>query len=332
VPTFCRHNRFLANCPICGAEQTQAAAPRRPGVRSSGGPVTRKRVTRSSGRGGNDLRVRHVARDADDGFRSRLVPGVKGSDAAGRLAQEIALATARLAALAAAPMGLYAEVAQSADLEEATWLAFLIAYLGPLEGEDPFAGVEAARTTWSSGALPQLDGVPLGLRTAHEPARGTATLEAYRAWAARAGSQQVAYAGEPAWTPERRFARAFERLALPGLHRDARFDLLVTLGQLGVYDLCAGALQFGGTDETTIAAKRVFGIGDTLLLERRAADLAAACKVPLAALDLALWNWSRPEPRVRPGIEPVPTRATLGFADGEADVDAFARIGDALGL
>lgn len=333
MPTFCRHNRFLANCPICAEEQAVAAGPRRTGVRSTGGPVTRKSTTaRSSSRGASSLRVRHVARDADDGFRSQLVPGIKATGAAERLAQEIAFAVARVSALAAAPTGLYAEVAQSADREEATWLAFLIAYLGPLEGEDPFAGVRAARTPWSSATLPDLDGVPLGLRAAHEPARGTATLEAYGAWVTRSGSQQAAYAGEPAWTPERRFARAFERLALPGLHRDARFDLLLTLGQLGVYDLRAGALQLGGSDETTIAAKRVFGIGDTLLLERRAADLAAACDIPLAALDLGLWNWSRPEPRVRPGIEPAPTRATLGFADGEPDADAYARIGATLGL
>ena len=46
----------------------------------------------------------------------------------------------------------------------------------------------------------------------------------------RAGSQAAAFTGETAWTPERRFARVFERMALPGLHRDARFDLLVTLG------------------------------------------------------------------------------------------------------
>ena len=33
---------------------------------------------------------------------------------------------------------------------------------------------------------------------------------------------------------ERRFARVFERMALPGLQRGARFDLLATLGRLGV--------------------------------------------------------------------------------------------------
>ena len=51
--------------------------------------------------------------------------------------------------------------------------------------------------------------------------------------------------GDPGWMPERRFARAFERLALPGMNRAARFDLLATLGSLGVYELRAGALGLG---------------------------------------------------------------------------------------
>jgi hypothetical protein len=329
VPTFCRHNRFLANCPICSREQAQAAAPKRPGVTRTGGTVTRKRASTSTT--GRDLRVRRLARESDDGFRCPLVPGVKASGDAQRLAQELAFASARVAALASDPPGLYAEIARAADRDEAVWLAFLIAYLGPLEGADPFAGVRAARTSWASGGLPELDGVPLGPRTAHEPARGDATLVAYRAWAQRAGSQAAAFEGEAAWTPERRFARAFERLALPGLHRDARFDLLVTLGQLGVFPLHAGALQLGGGDETTVAAKRVFAIGDTLLLERRAAELAAACEIELAALDLGLWNWSHPPRPAAVGREAEPPRASLGFA-GEPDADAFTRIGTALGL
>ena len=37
----------------------------------------------------------------------------------------------------------------------------------------------------------------------------------------RAGSQQAALSGDAAWTPERRFARVFERLALPGFGRAA---------------------------------------------------------------------------------------------------------------
>jgi hypothetical protein len=339
MPTFCRHNRFESNCPICAREKAEASAPRSPGVRSTGGPVTRKRAgtSRPSGRGGG-LRVRRVARESDDGFRSPLVPGIKASGDAERLAEELAFASGRLATLATEPPGLYGELAREPDREEAAWLAFLIAYLGPLDGDDPFAGIRAARTTWASGELPDLTEVPLGPRTSHDPARGTATLAAYRAWAERSGSQSAALTGEAAWTPERRFARVFERLALQGLARDARFDLLVMLGQLGFAEMRPAVLQFGGADDTTVAAKRVFGIGDTLLLERRATDLAAAAELPLAALDLGLWNWSRPIRQAQPGRPGGTTspgsaqRATLGVPDGEPDADAYARAADALGL
>ena len=74
----------------------------------------------------------------------------------------------------------------------------------------------------------------------------------------------------------------FERLALPGFARMGRYELLVTLGRLGLYELLPDSLQLAGArglsaeDLTTLAAKRVFGIGDPLLLERRAAALAQA--------------------------------------------------------
>jgi hypothetical protein len=258
------------------------------------------------------MQVRRLARGADDGFRSPLVPGLKSSEEAERLAEELAFAAGRLSRLESDPPGSYAEVAADGDLEERTWLAFLIAYMCPLDGDDPFAGVRAARTSWSSGEEPDLAGVPVGPRTAHDPTRGTQTLDAYRAWAARARSQAAAFGGDAAWSPERRFARAFERLALPGLHRDARFDLLVTLGRLGVYDLRAGSLQLGGDNEPTVAAKRALGIGDTFLLERRAAELAEAAGLPLEALDLGLYNWGV-RTRCTMGLEPTaePDRAAL---------------------
>lgn len=329
MPTFCRHNRFLAKCPICSRDQVEVVSAHGAGGSrtASGSAATRKRSSTSSSRTGG-MRVRHVAREQEDGFRSPLVPGLKASAAAERLAEEIAFASARLTALESEPPGLYREVAEQGDREEALWLAFLIAYLCPLEAEDPFATVREVRCAWASGESPQLDGAALGPRTAHDPARGDATLGAYRAWAERAGSQDAGFAGEQAWTPERRFARAFERLALPGLHRDARFDLLVTLGQLRVRELDAAALQLGGSDDTTVAAKRVFGIADTMLLERRAADLAAAGEVPLAALDLALWNWNRPAAPATGDRE----RATLGAAGVAPDADAYARVAAALGL
>ncbi|HKO28173.1 MAG TPA: hypothetical protein VJU80_12005 [Solirubrobacteraceae bacterium] len=267
--------------------------------------------------------MRRLERAADDGYRSELVPGLRASADAERLSEEIAFATGRLERLSAAPPGLYAEVASDGDPEERAWLAFQIAYLCPLDADDPFAAIDAARTTWASGELPTFDSVETGPRTAHDPARGSATIEAYKSWAGRAGSQAQAYTGEDSWTPQRRFGRVFERLALPGFHRDARFDLLVTLGHLGVFELRAGSLELGGSDEHTSAAKRAFGIADRLLLERRAEMLAGACGVPLEALDLGLFNWGRP-----PG-----ERATLGMGpDSPLDERALGGARDALGL
>jgi hypothetical protein len=328
LPSFCRHNRLVSNCPICSREQhvelrpiVSSGVPRisgPPGTPAGAGAERRRTSAKRAG----GLRVRQLVRGADDGFHSPLVPGLKSSADAERLAEELAFAAGRLALLDDDPPGLYAEVADPAgDLEERTWLAFLIAYLCPLDGDEPFASISAARVSWASGEEPALDGVQTGPRTAHDPSRGARTLDAYRAWARRAGSQGAAFAGEAAWTPERRFARVFERVAVPGFQRDARFDLLVTLGRLGVYELRAGSLHFGGENEVTVAAKRALGIGDPLLLERRAADLAGACGVPLDALDLGLHNWGRGE------------RATLGLGSrSEPDDATVAGILGALGL
>jgi hypothetical protein len=330
MPTFCRHNRLVQNCPICSREQhvelrpilsssaprSSSAAPRAPR------PPSSSRRSAAAPRGaGTGVRVRRLARGVDDGYRSPLVLGLKSSADAERLADELAFAAARLTRLEHDPPGLYQEVAAEGDIEERTWLAFLIAYIGPLNDEDPFESIREARTSWASGEPARLEGIRTGPRTAHDPERGTQTLAAYRAWAQRAGSQASAFTGEAMWTPERRFARAFERLALPGLHRDARYDLLVTLGWLGVYELAGGALLFGGDNPATLAAKRALGIGDSMLLERRAAELADACGLPLEALDLGFYNWERGE-RATSGLEP----------SAEPDPTALAATQAALGL
>ena len=317
MPTFCRHSHLIQNCPICSREQAiegrplvSSSAPRSSerAPRSPSGTAARPAARPGGGRAGG-VRVRRLHESVDDGYRSQLVPGLRSSSDARRLAEELAVSSARLAELETNPPGLYAELADTrVDLEERTWLAFLIAYLGPLEGdEDPFAAIRGVRTSWSSGELPSLEEVQTGPRTAHDPARGQATLRAYRQWAERAGSQALAFGGEAGWSPDRRFARVFERLTLPGLHRAARFELLASMGTIGLYELQAGALALGGSDEVTVAAKRVFGIGDSLLLERRAAQLAEAGQAPLEALDLALYNWGRRE-RVNQGVvvEPSP--------------------------
>jgi hypothetical protein len=308
-PSFCRHNRFIQNCPICREPEPPATAPRRSGgasstARAKSSPPSAARGSRSS----NAVRVRKLSQAADDGYRNELVPGLRATADAERLAAELAFATARLADLATDPPELYAMIGAETDPEEALWLAFLTCYLSPVEGEDPFEGIRAAHVPWAGGELPNLD-VPLGMRTSHDRAAGERTVLAYRAWAQRAGGQQAAFAGESAWTPERRFDRLFERLAVGGFARPGRYDLLVTLGRLGVADVRPSSVQYTD-DATTVAAKRVFGIGDKMLLERRSRDLADEAGLPIEALDLALFNWAAPERG----------RATMGSrADAPAD-------------
>ena len=349
MPTFCRHNRFLERCPICSGtlpgHPAEGGAPRGTGATraSSSGGATKRRSPR-----GESLRVRRETRAEDDGYRSSLVGGLRASADALSLAQEIAFSSGRLQALAKEPPGLYGEARRLAveDPERATWTCFLIAYLSPLEGEDPFAGIRLALAEAPEGPLahdgeelaadelPDLREVPLGPRSSHDPARGAETLIAYGQWVARAGRsdapaggpQATAFRGDPTWSAQRRFERLFERLALPGFPRRARYDLLVTLGRLAIYELRPDSLYLGGArglsadDPTTVAAKRVFGIGDALLLERRATALAEAVAVPLETLDLALANWTSPE------------RATLGVPRDTSDGGALQRAAHALGL
>lgn len=319
MPEFCRHGRFVQNCRICsppaqGAPARSGGTETAPAAHSgrSAGP-TRPR------RGG--LVVRRNVRSADDGYASDLLAGVRASADAQRLADEIAFAVARLGELATDPPGLYSQVAAASDREEGTWLALLITYLSPA-AQAPFAGpaAAAAQASWASGATPDLTDLPLGPRTSHDPARGDETLRAYRAWAARNGGQEAAFTGDGAWSPDRRFARIFERLALPGLGRGGRYELLVVLGRLGLYDLHPAALHVDG-DATTVAAKRLLGIGDRINLERRATALAEGLDIPMAALDLALFNWG----------QPTTERATMG-SSAEPDPALRELLGEALGL
>jgi hypothetical protein len=344
VPTFCRHNRFVDRCPICSktlVDQSSTAQsrtkPRRASTKgaSKGTPVrARNPRLRASAQ---EVRVHRESRAGDDGYRSALLPGLRASRDALALAEEIAFANGRLLALQEAPTDLYGEVRAlvDGDVEQATWMCFLIAYLSPLEGEDPFAGIRIALAAsrdggaYDLGRLGEHDEIPLGPRTSHDPARGMSTLLAYRQWAERAGSQAHAFEGDLAWSPQRRFERCFERLALPGFPRMGRYDLLVTLGCLGLYEMRADSLHFISANEspsgdlTTLAAKRMFAIGDPLNLERRAQALAEAISVSVATLDLAFWNWSQPTPG---------TRATLGVPSETCDLGALERTRAALGL
>jgi hypothetical protein len=342
MPTFCRHNRFIERCPICSKTlpgyASEPTAPHRPAA--SRRAVPDKRGGRRPARA-EAVRVRREGRAQQDGYGSELLPGIHASADAARLASEIAFSSARLEALAQDPPDFYAQVRALAaeERERATWMCFLSAYLSPLEGEDPFAGIRLALARgsgrdWEGDAEPpDLSDIPLGPRTSHDPARGSATLLAYRQWVERAAraaggepSQALAFSGDESWSPERRFERLFERLALPGFGRTGRYELLLTAGRLGIYELRPDSLHMAGTaglsagDPTALAAKRVFGIGDPLLLERRATALADAISVPIEALDLALANWGAAQ------------RATVGFPSDASDDEALSRATEALGL
>jgi hypothetical protein len=348
MPTFCRHNRFIERCPICsrtlpGAAPATGAGKRLKSARGAGGASSSSRGASATGRhrrlraGGREVRVHRETRAQDDGYDNALVPGLHASDDAARLAEEIAFANGRLLRMHAAPPSLFNEIrtlAGDGELERATWLCFLTVYLSPLQGEDPFAGVrlvldregdDSGREDASEREGSPLDRVPLGPRSSHDPARGSETLRAYRHWALHAGSQAQALVGEESWTPQRRFERAFERLALPGFGRMGRYELLVTLGRLGLYELQADSLHLavghtGLEDLTTIAAKRVLAVGDPIYLERRAAAFAQELDVPIDALDLAFANWGSGE------------RATLGFKPDVTDRHALDRIREAFDL
>ena len=282
VPSFCRHNRLLQNCTICAREQSFAVRPViSPGGHRSDQPRGRAGgAARSPERGADGrraaaaggLRVRRLARGAEDGYSSALVPGLRSSADALRLAEAVAAAATRLEAMELVAAGepvsgapeIWSEIAGSGDADAGARLAAAHVLGGP-------RGVAAQDRV--------------------------AALAGFEAWGARAGSLTHALGGEAAWTAERRFERAFERLGgVSGFHRDVRFELLTLLGQLGVHPLRAGSLFLTGENEATWAAKRAFGIGDPLLLDRRAAALAEACEVPLDALDLALHAWGAGEP------------------------------------
>ncbi|MBE2319104.1 hypothetical protein DVA67_024225 [Solirubrobacter sp. CPCC 204708] len=295
--SFCRHNRPTNKCSICSRElddRLREQAPikyvtvRKPGAtstprsqRASGGSSRSASAKSSSS---NRVVTRKLARAADDGYRNPLVPGLRATADAERLAGALTQAAARLE-----PPGPHPAIATTPDLDDATWLAFLIALAPDLEDV-----LVEAQPTWAEKDLSAL------------PAAKQKTANAYLAWVERAGGQPQAFTGEEVWTPQRRFDRVFERLALPGFGRTARFELLTTLGAAGRYPLEAGSLHFIEDDAATLAAKRALVSGDRMLLERRAKALAEAADLPIAALDRGLAVWGTPGEHVDLTADPAP--------------------------
>src|SRR3954466_5838685 len=142
---FCRHNRLTSKCPICSREldaELKAKAPSRPARPRARGAAGAPASRRSPG-----VVTRRLARPADDGYRSPLAPGLRATADAERLAAALAAAAERLE-----PPGPYPEVATEPDLEQATWLAFLLALAGP-DNPTLQEAILAAAPSWSAGEL-----------------------------------------------------------------------------------------------------------------------------------------------------------------------------------
>src|SRR3954451_16731859 len=176
---FCRHNRPTNKCPICSREQEQKLREQAPvryvTVRKPGATSTPRGRSASSGSGSGSTKTnpkrlvtRKLARAADDGYRNPLVPGLKATADAERLAGALTMAVARLE-----PPGPYAYIGEIEDPEQATWLAFLTALAPELREQ-----IEETRPVW--GEDPQL------------PASKAKTIAAYKAWVERQGSQDEA--------------------------------------------------------------------------------------------------------------------------------------------
>src|SRR4051794_40255284 len=169
---FCRHHRLTAKCPICSRElqeSLRAQAPvRHVTVRKPGATSTPRSRSGSPG-SENPKRVvtRQLARAADDGYRNPLVPGLKATADAERLAVALTQAADR-----PQPAGPYPLIAEEPDLEQATWLAFLIALAPELQEL-----VSETRPRWEDADVEAL------------PEAKARTAAAYRAWVERAGSQ-----------------------------------------------------------------------------------------------------------------------------------------------
>ena len=246
MPMFCRHNRLTANCPICSRE-LQADLKSKAPVRSS--------RPRTSTRGGTAPRAPRCGdQAAREGGRRRLSQPARARPARdrGRRAAGLRAGRRRRPARAAGPVSGGGRRARPRGGD----VAGLPARAQPAPSEERGRPVGVGRGCRARTAEP---------RTA--PGR-TAPARRRRRSAAR-----------PSWTPQRRFSRVFERLALPGFaprralrpaDRARRRRPLRARGRRTAPD--------GGEDATTEAAKRLLVSGDKLLLERRARDLAEAAE------------------------------------------------------
>ena len=203
VPLFCRHNRLTANCPICSREQAPSCARRRRRARRAPARASSRQAPRLHG---PHARRRHAPRRAR---RRRRLP----QPARPRPARDRRRRAARRRARAGPTRGSSRPARTRSSPRSPTRagdLARVPARARRPGGARAAAGARAAPPALGRTACPR------------PPGRAPRTAQAYRAWAARAGSQEAAFTGDPGWTPERRFARVVRAARAARLRPRAR--------------------------------------------------------------------------------------------------------------
>lgn len=123
-------------------------------------------------------------------------------------------------------------------------------------------------------------------------------VDAFAAWADRHDGALAGLTAGVAGSPEARFDRAFERLSIPGFGRRLRIELLVRAKALGILPgiepWTLRLADASATDPVLLAAKRIFAIGDPLLISRRLRLLLDELAASVACADHALALWQEP--------------------------------------
>ena len=233
VPSFCRHGRLEANCPICSKKGAAPGAPAGPRAgRAAAGlgappgldraPARRRRRPQGPPPGPRGRRR----------LRARARPRACGPPPTrGALADELAFSVARLDELARRPAralrrGRRGGRPRGGPLARLPHRRTSRRWRPRTRGRRSPPRASRGRRARSRTSPAR----PAGPRGVLRPARAAAPTGR---WAARAGSQSTALEGDPLWAPERRFDRGFERLALPGFGRAQRYELLTVLRHLG---------------------------------------------------------------------------------------------------
>ena len=212
MPSFCRHNRLLQNCPICTKEQDIdmrpvvtrfADAPPRPRPDHDRRARARPPGGRSPRRRTGGMTVRRLARDQDDGFQSGLVPGLRSAAEARRLADEVAFASTRVPGWRTLPRSVRGgrgrrrrhRAAQLAGVRDR--LAVAARRRGPVRGDRRSAGAVGARWRRRRPTPSAPDRTPRHLGPPRRPGPPRPTAPGRRAPARRPPRTEASRAGRP---------------------------------------------------------------------------------------------------------------------------------------